>query len=176
MPRDSSALSRFLLRPRAQPTCIKAMTSRAITPRGATRRRSHRATTVAAIRILGLCAGVVFLALWFLRWSILWPVIATIDSMALVVAAVWVDKITKRDDSSMARRAARRMRDETVALAAGFGAQAAHETPENVLAQAIERVDSIAFTAGGIWLDKLGKRSIAVLSTRPRAAKPVLAR
>jgi general stress protein CsbA len=179
------------------------MTSKAITPRGATRaelsalagscratsdewlatvghlqRRSHGAATIAAIGLLGLCAGVVLVALWFLRWSMLWPVIATMDSMALVVGGVWLNRITKRSraDIAAARRAAQHARGEARLLADGLAACTIDETPENILSKAIATVDSIALTAGGIWLDKLGRRSIAAIAARRRTAKPVLAR
>src|SRR5262245_8142164 len=157
------------------------MTSQAVTPRGTTRveldaladscraasgellttaanleRSCQRATTVAAIGLLALCAAVVLVAVRFLAWGILSQAIATVDSIALMAGGVWLDRIDRRSRAEIAavRRAAERARGGAVLLAGGGDAKAAHQTPENVLAQAIASVDSIALNAGGIWLDK----------------------
>src|SRR5262245_28275765 len=164
------------------------MTSQAVTPRGNTRveldaladscraasgellataanleRSCHRATTVAAIGLLALCVSVVLVAVRFLAWGMVSQAIATVDSIALMAGGVWLDRIDRRSRAEIAavRRAAERARGGANMLASGLDAKAVHETPENVLAQAIASVDSIAVTAGGIWLEKVEKKAKA---------------
>ena len=175
------------------------MTSQAVTPRGNTRveldaladscraasgellataanleRSCQRATTVAAIGLLALCASVVLVAVRFLAWGIVSQAIATVDSIALMAGGVWLDRIDRRCRLEIAavRRAAERARGGAVLLASGLDAKALKETPENVLAQAIASVDSIALTAGGIWLEKVEKRSNAEIAAPRRATEP----
>src|SRR5215510_4584289 len=172
------------------------MTSQAVTPRGNTRveldalaescraasgellataanleRCSHRATTVAAIGLLSLCAAVVLAAVGFLQWGMLSQAIATVDSVALMAGGVWLDRIDRRSRAEIAavRRAAERARGGAFLLASGLDAKAINETPENVLAQAIASVDSIALNAGGIWIEKVDKRSNAEIAAPRRA-------
>jgi len=106
------------------------------------------------------------------------PVIATVDSMALIVGVVSLSKLDRRSrvEVATASQAVQDVRGDAVSLADGLDALAANETPENALAQAIATVDSIALTAGGIWLDKIGKRPVAAIAARRRTAKPVFAR
>jgi general stress protein CsbA len=175
------------------------MTSQAVTPRGTSRveldaladscraasgdllataahleRSCQRATTVAAIGLLALCASVVLVAVRFLAWGVVSQAIATVDSIALMAGGVWLDRIDRRSRAEIAavRRTAERARGAAALLASGHDAKAVHQTPENVLSQAIESVDSIALTAGGIWLEKVDKRSNAEIVAPRRAAEP----
>ena len=174
------------------------MTTQAVTPRGNTRveldaladscraasgellataanleRCCHRATTVAAIGLLALCAAVVLVAVRFYAWGMLSQAIATADSIALMAGGLWLDRIDRRSRAEIAavRRAAERARGGAGLLASGH-AKTRHETPENVLSQAIASVDSIALNAGGIWLEKVDKRSNAEIAAPRRAAEP----
>lgn len=139
-------------------------------------RCSRRATTTAAIGLLALCAAIVLVAVCFTRWGMLSPVIATVDSMALIVGVLWLSKIDRRYRVAIAAvsRAIERVRGDAAAVADGLGAAAADETPENVLSEAIATVDSIALTAGGIWLDKVDKRSRPETARPRRTAKPAV--
>jgi len=73
---------------------------------------------------------------------------------------------------AIASRAAQRVRDDAVAFADGLAATAADENSETALSEAIATVDTIALTAGGIWLDKLGKPSRREVATPRRSVKP----
>jgi hypothetical protein len=97
--------------------------------------------------------------------------------MALIVGVLWLSKIDRRSRVNIAvvSRAVERVRGDAVAVADGLGALGVNETPENVLSEAIATVDSIALTAGGIWLEKTGKRSRADKPTPRRTAKPAVA-
>jgi len=105
------------------------------------------------------------------------PVIATVDAMALIVGVLWLSKLDRRSrmEVATASRAVERVRGDAGSVADGLDALAANETPENALSQAIETVDSIALTAGAMWLDKIGKRPIARTPTSRRKAKPAVA-
>src|SRR5262249_55175933 len=158
------------------------LTTQAITPRGTTRvelealadscraassellataanlqRCSQRATTVAAIGLLTICAAVVIIAVGFFRCGVLSQAIAVVDSVARMACGVWLDRIDRRSRAEIAavRRVAERARGGAALLAGGLDAGAASENlpPETVLSQAIATVDSIALNAGGIWLD-----------------------
>lgn len=148
------------------------------TAAGTLERCSRRATTTAAIALVALSSAIILVAICFSRWGMLSPVIATVDSMALIVGVVSLSKLDRRSrvDVATASLAVQEVRGDAVSLADRLDALAANETPENVLAQAIATVDSIALTAGGIWLDKIGKRPVAAIAARRRTAKPVLAR
>jgi len=100
--------------------------------------------------------------------------IATVDSIALMAGGVWLDRIDRRSRAEIAavRRAAERARGGAGLLAGGLDAKAVHDTPENVLSQAIASVDSIALNAGGIWLEKVDKRSNAEIAAPRRATEP----
>jgi general stress protein CsbA len=139
-------------------------------------RCSRRVTTLTAIGLMALCAAIVLVAVCFSRWGMLSPVVATVDSMALIVGVLWLRKIDRRSrlDIAKASRAAQRMRGDAVVLSDTLDELAANETPENVLSQAIATVDSIALTAGGIWLDKIDKRSRGDIATPRRTAKPAV--
>ena len=145
---------------------------------GTLERCSRRATTTAAMGLVALCAAIILVAICFSRWGMLSPVIATVDSMALIVGVVSLSKLDRRSrvEVATAGQAVQDVRGDAVSLADGLDALAANETPENALAQAIATVDSIALTAGGIWLDKIGKRPVAAIAARRRTAKPVFAR
>lgn len=133
----------------------------------------QRATTIAAIGLLALCASVVLFAVRFLAWGVLSQAIATVDSIALMAGGVWLDRIDRRSRAQIAavRRSAERARNGAALVAGGVEAKAVHETPENVLAQAIASVDSMALNAGGIWLEKVDKRSHAEIVAPRRAVE-----
>ena len=137
-------------------------------------RLCQRATTVAAIGLLALCASVVLIAVRFLAWGMVSQAIATVDSIALMAGGVWLDKIDRRSRAEIAaiRRSAERARGGAALPPGGVNAKAVHQTPENVLAQAIASVDSIALNAGGIWLEKVDKRSHTEIAAPRRAAEP----
>lgn len=174
------------------------MTSQAITPRGTIRaefgaladscrtasdelhstagnlqRCSQRATTVAAIGLLALGVAVLLVVVQFFRWGMLSQAIASVDSIALMAGGIWLDKIDKRSraDIAAARMAAERVRGESVLLSDALGATPDNGTRETILSQAIATVDSIALTAGGIWLDKTDKRTSADIAAPRRASE-----
>jgi len=139
-------------------------------------RHSKRVTIMAAIGLLALCAAFMVVAAQFLRLGLLPPVLATVVSMALIVAEVWVRTIGKRSRARIAtaRQAAERARDGAVVLASKLETSLANETPETKLSAAIATVDSVAFTAGGIWLDTTDKPKAKKPSAkRPSAKKKV---
>jgi hypothetical protein len=128
-------------------------------------RCSRRATTVAAIGLLSLCAAVVLVAVRFYGWGVPSQTIATAASVALMAGGIWLDKTDKRirADIEEVRRAVGQARGEAVLLSGGFAESSASLPPrENMLSEAIATVDSIAQTAGGLWLEKkMDKRTSA---------------
>jgi general stress protein CsbA len=137
-------------------------------------RCSRRATTIAAIGLTALGAAIVLVAVCFSRWGIFSPAIATVDALALIVGVLCLSKIDRRARVAIAtaNRAAQHVRDDAALFADGLAAVAADEKSETALSEAIATVDTIALTAGGIWLDKLGKPSRREVGTPRRSAKP----
>jgi len=137
-------------------------------------RSSRRATTIAAIGLLSLCAAVVLVAVRFYGWGVISQTIATVDSIALMAGGMWLDKIDKRNRADIAavRRAVGHTRGEAVLLSGGFAESSANRPPrETMLSEAIATVDSIAHTAGGLWLEKVDRRSGAYPAVPRRSAE-----
>jgi len=137
-------------------------------------RSSRRATTFAAIGLLSLCAAVVLVAVRFYGWGLISQTIATADSVVLMVGGIWLDKVDKRNRADIAtvRRAVGHARGEAVLLSGGFAESSGRRPPrETVLSEAIATVDSIAHTAGGLWLEKVDKRSGAYPAVPRRSAE-----
>ena len=128
-------------------------------------RCSRRATTVTAIGLLSLCAAVVLVAVRFYGWSLLSQTIATADSIVLMIGGIWLDRVDKRTraDVEAVHRAVIHARDEAALISDGFAESSPPSRPprESMLSEAIATVDSIAHTAGGLWLEKMDKRTDA---------------
>src|SRR5262245_44795418 len=126
-------------------------------------RCSRRATTVAALGLLALCAAVVLVAVQYYGWNLLSQTIATADSIALMLGGIWLDRVDKRTraDVEAVRRAVGQARGEAELISGGFAESSQPSRPprESMLAEAIATVDSIAHTAGGLWLANMEKRT-----------------
>jgi hypothetical protein len=118
---------------------------------------------------------VVLVAVRFYGWGVPSQTIATAASVALMAGGIWLDKTDKRirADIEEVRRAVGQARGEAVLLSGGFAESSANPPPrENMLSEAIATVDSIAQTAGGLWLEKkMDKRTSADAGVPRRSAE-----
>jgi len=138
-------------------------------------RCSRRATTVAAIGLLFLCAAVALVAVQYYGWGLLSQTIATADSIALMLGGIWLDRVDKRTraDIDAVRRAVGQARAEAALVSGGFAESSAPSRPprDTMLSEAIATVDSIAHTAGGLWLEKMDKRTGAEAAVPRRSGE-----